>query len=123
MKKIIVRFALIFALWAVITPAKADSLIFVHSPGCMYCEMWRDDILPMYHKTTEGQRLPLRQVNLDKGMPKDLKHLIYPTFTPTFIIVNRQMQESGRILGYNEEFFWGFLQEAIKKLDRQKTTS
>ncbi len=123
MKKAIVLCALLFATWIVPNPAKADSLIFVHSPGCMYCEMWREQVLPMYHKTEEGKRLPLRQVNLDRGMPKDLKHLIYPSFTPTFIVMDDQNREVGRILGYNEEFFWGFIQQELKKLDRKKITS
>lgn len=97
--------------------AFADQMIFVHSPGCMYCQMWREEILPIYPKTAEGKRLPLREVNLDKGMPDDLKHLAYPSFTPTFIIVDGENQEVGRILGYNSEFFWGFVQKFIRKID------
>ncbi|NVK19286.1 MAG: hypothetical protein HWE30_11365 [Methylocystaceae bacterium] len=97
--------------------AFADQMVFVHSPGCMYCQMWREEILPIYHKTAEGKRLPLREVNLDKGMPDDLKDLAYPSFTPTFIIVDSENHEVGRILGYNPEFFWGFVQKFIRKID------
>jgi len=112
----------IFAWFLSFNQAIADELVFVHSPGCIYCEMWREDVLPMYHKTDEGKRLPLREVNLDGGLPEDLKHLLYPTFTPTFIILDKDDQEVGRILGYNDEFFWGFLAEEIKKLDRRSAS-
>lgn len=106
-----------FVMMWLIKPAAADQLIFVHSPTCLYCEAWRADIMPLYHKTDEGKRLPLREVNLDEGLPKDLKHLLYPSFTPTFIVVDDKNQEIGRILGYDKEFFWGFLQSYIQKLD------
>lgn len=110
-----------FCIW-MIWPhmGQAGQLIFVHSPGCMYCEMWRDEIQPIYPKTDEGKRLPIREVNLDHGLPKDLKHLLYPSFTPTFIVVDDNNKEIGRIVGYNEQFFWGFLRTEVKKLDARK---
>ncbi len=97
----------------------ADALIFFYSPGCMYCQMWEEEILPIYDKSEEGKRLPLRRVNIDKGMPQNLKHLTTPTFTPTFVVVDNNNQEAGRILGYNREFFWGFLQKFIRVLDQK----
>jgi hypothetical protein len=48
-----------------------------------------------------------------------LKHLPFPTFTPTFVVVDKNNQEAGRILGYNREFFWGFLQKFIHVLDQK----
>ena len=112
-------FIALFMLMVWPNTGQANQLVFVHSPGCLYCEMWRSEIGPIYHKTDEGKRLPLREVNLDRGLPADLKHLLYPAFTPTFIILDKDNNEIGRIVGYNEEFFWGFLQEEIKKLDAQ----
>ncbi|MDV7340910.1 hypothetical protein RYZ26_14985 [Terasakiella sp. A23] len=117
MNKLILAVFLIFSALSFGKKVQADEMIFVHSPACIYCQMWREEILPIYHKTDEGKRLPLREVNLDGGMPDDLKHLTYPSFTPTFIILNDKQEEVGRILGYNQEFFWGFVQENIKKLN------
>ncbi|WP_156950710.1 thioredoxin [Terasakiella pusilla] len=117
MKRLIFAISVLVVFATLSLQARADQMVFVHSPGCIYCEMWREDILPIYDKTDEGKRLPLREVNLDKGMPDDLKHLVYPSFTPTFIILDDKDKEVGRILGYNSEFFWGFVQNFIKKLD------
>lgn len=76
----------------------------------------------MYHKTDDSKRLPLREVNLDKGMPEDLKHLSLPNFTPTFIVVDDNNREVGRITGYNREFFWEFLAYYLKKMDAGPTS-
>ncbi len=109
-------------LFGEISVSRAETLIFFYSPGCMYCEAWREEILPIYPKTEEGKRLPLREVNLDGRMPDDLKHLIRPSFTPTFVILDDQNQEAGRVLGYNKEFFWDFLAHEIEKLGPKKAS-
>ena len=112
-------YSLLFVTALLVQPShgRAAELIFVHSPGCHFCNEWRKDVGSIYHKTEEAQRLSLREVNLLRGMPDDLAHLTRPTFTPTFIVLDDNNQEVGRILGYNEEFFWGFLQSYIQKMD------
>jgi thioredoxin-related protein len=100
--------------------ALADGLIFFHSPDCGYCKQWREDIGGTYSNTDEGKRLPLREVNAHGTLPKDLKHILPAPFTPTFVVIDDDNQEVGRILGYNPEFFWNFLDALIVKLDEGK---
>lgn len=109
-------------LWTVlggaITQVSAQELVFVHSPACVYCEQWRKEIAPAYPKSDEAKLLPLREVNRDDGMPEDLSHVLYPAFTPTFIVMDGNNQEVGRIVGYNPEFFWPFLTSLAQKVDK-----
>ncbi len=119
-KYIPILFALAFVL--PLKLAQAAELVFFHSPACTYCEMWRAEVGTMYHKTEEAKRLPIREVNLDLGMPDDLKHLNMPSFTPTFIVMNDDAKEVGRITGYNREFFWEFLAYYLKKMDGEKAS-
>jgi len=100
-----------------IPPAAAQELVYFHERGCPYCEMWEDDIQPMYDKTWEAERFPLRKEALHEGIPEDLKIDRSVQFTPTFVLVDESGAEVGRVTGYNPEWFWAFLDEAIRKHD------
>lgn len=117
MNKFLLSFLLFVSVQFSGSQALADRLVFFHSPGCVYCEMWRADIGGIYSKTEEGKRLPLREVNVHEPLPLDLKQINLPGFTPTFVVLDDDNQEIGRILGYNTEYFWGFLDGFIQKLD------
>lgn len=122
MKKTILALSCLLIVMTVSLQARAQELLFVHSPSCSYCAMWRAEVLPYYHKTDEGKVLPLRHIDLDEGMPKEFSHLLYPSFTPTFIVIDKNKQEVGRILGYDREFFWAFLSQYIKKMQSKPTS-
>ena len=77
----------------------------IDQQGCHYCQMWEAEIGPIYEKTEESQRAPLRKVDLRK-LPDDIEFTSRPVFTPTFVLVE-DGKELGRIEGYaGEEFFW-----------------
>jgi len=58
--------------------------------GCSWCEAFDREIAPIYHKTAEGQRAPLRRVDIDQPVPQDL----------AFIAVERLAKgESGVMVG------------------------
>lgn len=101
-------------------PAAASSpratLVMFEARGCVWCERWHEEIGPVYPKTAEGVRAPLRRVDLDEGRPGELHHLAPITYTPTFVLLH-DGREVGRILGYaGEDFFWGFLEQLVAKL-------
>lgn len=97
--------------------AKAAELLMFESPICEWCEAWNEEVGPIYPKTSEGSRAPLRRVNIYDERPVDLRNIEGIRFTPTFVLIDAAGKEIGRINGYpGEDFFWGLLSELIAKL-------
>jgi len=97
--------------------ARSAELVMFEQPGCVWCDTFDREIGPIYPKTAEGQRVPLRRVNIDNPLPNDLGFLVVERLAPLFILVDKG-REIGRIRGYpGEDNFWGLLGALIKKLD------
>ena len=101
--------------------ARAAELVMFEQAGCAWCEAFDREIAPVYGKTEEGQRAPLRRVDIAQNMPPDLAFLDVERLTPLFVLVE-QGREIGRIRGYpGEDHFWGLLGVLMKKLDAPGT--
>jgi thioredoxin-related protein len=99
----------------------AAELVMFEQAGCGWCETFDREIAPTYPKTAEGQRAPLRRVNIDRAVPPDLSFIQVERLAPLFVLVNNG-EEIGRIRGYpGEDHFWGLLSVLIKKLDAAAT--
>jgi len=81
-------------------------LVVVEAEGCIYCRLFRRDVLPAYEASTQGKDAPVRflDVNDIETARLDLKSSV--DIVPTFVIVKSQ-HEVGRISGYvgPENFF------------------
>jgi hypothetical protein len=108
-----------FALALLLTwPAQAAELIMFEQKGCVWCEKFNREVAPAYARTGEGQRAPLRRVDIGAPLPGDLAFVRRERFTPVFVLVD-QGREFGRIRGYpGDTFFWGLLANMIERLDR-----
>jgi thioredoxin-related protein len=107
------------AMFIVSLPAttRAADLIMFEQVGCVWCEAFNREIAPIYPKTAEGQRAPLRRVDIDQTVPQDLAFIAVERLAPLFVLVDKG-REIGRIRGYpGEDHFWGLLGVLIKKLD------
>lgn len=97
-------------------PVLAAELVYVFSPGCSYCRLWDKEIAPIYEKTAEGQRAPLKKIDLQDPDLESIKMERPVHYTPTFILM-QEGKELGRIEGYpGEDFFWGQLAKLLEKL-------
>jgi len=97
--------------------AQAGELVMFESKICEWCDAWHAEIGPIYPKTDEGKRAPLRMVDIHEARPDDLTDIEGVRFTPTFVLLDEHGQEVGRINGYpGDDFFWGLLGELIAKL-------
>jgi hypothetical protein len=97
--------------------APAAELVMFEQPGCPWCATFDREIAPIYPKTAEGQRAPLRRVDIMAPVPADLAFLQVERLTPLFILVDRG-REIGRIRGYpGEDHFWGLLGVLVGKLN------
>jgi hypothetical protein len=111
---------LLFALLglAAAFPAAAAELVMFEAAGCPYCARWNREIAPIYPKTAEGRRAPLRRVDIAGPRPADLGTITNIVYTPTFVLIENG-QEIGRIVGYGgEEIFWTLLTDLFARLDR-----
>ncbi|MFN6976739.1 MAG: thioredoxin family protein [Gemmobacter sp.] len=109
MRRLLAAFALIPFL---VLPAQAEGLrlLMVEQPGCIYCARWDAEVGDAYALTPEGQAAPLLRHRLRAALPYGVTLTRPAVFTPTFILLDAQGQETGRIEGYpGEDFFWGLL--------------
>jgi thioredoxin-related protein len=105
-----------------ITNALGAELVMFEQAGCVWCETFDREIAPVYAKTTEGQRAPLRRVNIDDPLPKDLNFIAVERLAPLFVLIDKG-REVGRIRGYpGEDHFWGLLGVLIQRLDADGTS-
>ena len=102
--------------------AQAAELIMFEQAGCPWCDTFNREIAPVYGKTEEGLRAPLRRVDIDQPVPPDLRFIAVERLTPLFVLVENG-KEIGRIRGYpGEDHFWGLLGVLIRKLDGAKSS-
>lgn len=103
------------AVFAFANTSGAAELLMVEEPGCVWCERWNDEIAPIYHKTAEGKRAPLRRIDISRQSGEGgLKYRVQ--YTPTFILLENG-REIDRIEGYpGPDFFWGLIGRMLQKL-------
>ncbi|MBS0535746.1 MAG: hypothetical protein JSR72_16955 [Proteobacteria bacterium] len=98
-------------------PAGAAELVMFEDAGCVWCARFNAEVGPIYSKTDEGKRAPLRRVDSGGALPADLAFIAPERLTPLFVLVDGG-REIGRIRGYpGEDHFWGLLDVLLKKLD------
>ncbi len=101
----------------------AAELVMFESEICEWCQVWHQEIGGVYAKTPEGRKARLRRIDIDDPRPADLQFVRGIRFTPTFVLVDKGV-EIGRIAGYpGEDFFWGMLDQILKRLDNIKPPS
>ena len=100
--------------------ARAAELVVVQRDGCPWCAAFDREIAPVYGKTEEGSRAPLRRIELGHT-PSDLAFLSVDRLTPEFIMVDGG-REIGRIRGYpGPDSFWMQLAVLMRRLDAAAT--
>ena len=97
-------------------PARAAELVMFDDPGCVWCRKWLAEVGPGYPHSEEGQRAPLRRIDIKDHGRSGLTLRSRVTATPTFVLVD-DGQEVGRITGYpGAENFYPMLDELLRKL-------
>jgi hypothetical protein len=117
--KLLSRVVLLGAMFMSLSVAnlRAAELVMFEQAGCVWCEAFNRDIAPVYGKTDEGRRAPLRRIDIAGPVPAELAFIDIEKLTPLFVMVDNG-REIGRIRGYpGEDNFWGLLSVLIKKLD------
>ena len=90
------------------------NLIYVEQQGCIYCEIWDEELSAIYPKTAEGNFAPLVRVDISEYDEK-IEFANPVVFTPTFILT-KNLREIARIEGYiGDDLFWGMLEVILKR--------
>ncbi len=100
-------------------PESTAELIMFEQDGCEWCEVWNEQIAPIFPKTPEGKCASFQRVDIhdeSAGLLQKVKPIVY---TPTFVVMENG-KEVGRVLGYaGEDFFWFLLREQLRKLAKK----
>ncbi len=101
--------------------ATAAQLVMFEERGCPWCAAFRREVLPIYGNTDEAKVAPIRRVDIFAPRPKDLAHIRRIRVSPTFVLLDDDGREVGRILGYpGFDTFWELLDALLQKLERQR---
>lgn len=84
----------------------AAELIMIEVDNCIYCEVFRRDVLPAYMASPRSKEAPIRFVDYNAPAADELPLNAPVSIVPTFVMV-RENKEVGRIPGYvgRAEFF------------------
>jgi hypothetical protein len=121
MARLVVRLltAMLIAV-ALTSTSLAAELIMFHDAHCVWCGRFDAEIGPLYGKTAEGQRAPLRRVDAGKPLPPELAFIETERLTPVFVLIDHG-REVGRIRGYpGDDHFWGLLGTLLAKLPPER---
>ncbi len=90
-------------------------LIMFERAGCPWCAKWDAEVGPVYEKTWEGKRAPIRRLSMYPPYPPALSFIKDIVYSPTFVLI-RGKSEIGRIVGYpGEAFFYVNLSQLLEK--------
>ena len=88
-------------------PKGADlELVVMEAPGCIYCTVFRRDVLPAYLASAQAKDVPIRFLDVNDEQVASLGLDQPVNIVPTFVILKRN-KEVGRVPGYvgPEAFF------------------
>lgn len=74
-------------------------LVVFEANGCIYCEVFRSDVLPLYKGTPRSQQAPIRFVNLSHADESKMGLTEPIRIVPTAVLFDKG-QERGRVAGY-----------------------
>lgn len=90
-------------------PAQSETrveLLVVEVKGCVYCGLFRRDVVPAYHGSDRARAVPMRFVDLD-ALGGRIAGMSSPIDTVPTVLVMQDDKEIGRVAGYvgPETFF------------------
>ena len=84
-------------------PSSPYELVVFEADGCIYCENFRSDVLPLYRNSQIGRETPIRFVNVSRSDETKMGLSGAITIAPTVVLMH-QGQEVDRIVGYTGPF-------------------
>ena len=105
------------ALFAAGGQANAAELLMFEQAGCPFCEAFDAEIAPGYPASNAGRLAPLRRVDIHDDRRGGIDTLSPAVFTPTFLLVDDEGREIGRLEGYpGRKWFYPEIDALIDRL-------
>jgi thioredoxin-related protein len=79
--------------------ANQYELVVFEADGCIYCEVFRQQVVPLYTASSTSREVPLRFVNVSKSDETKMGISGAITIAPTVVLL-RDGREVNRITGY-----------------------
>lgn len=96
--------------------SSVELLVFEH-PECVYCRVFRRDVVPKYQEAIQATRAPLRFIDLEKTDTGGLGLNARIHTVPTVVLV-KDGREVDRIVGYwSPDNFFKMLAYMLNKAD------
>lgn len=92
--------------WTTAKPTPTFEMVVLEVPGCIYCNVFRQRLLPTYKASKQSKQLPIRFVDVNDPAVAEIGLKQPIGIVPTFVILENN-QEIGRIPGYmgRRDFF------------------
>jgi thioredoxin-related protein len=89
-----------------VPPLDSLELVVIEADGCIFCQIFRSDVLPSYEASEQGKQMPAHFVDINDMEATHIEFKGAVDIVPTFIVV-KDHHEVGRIPGYvgPENFF------------------
>ncbi|MBF0358775.1 MAG: hypothetical protein HQL70_09215 [Magnetococcales bacterium] len=121
MKKFSTIIPAVFLLAMVVFPSQAfaeplGQVIYFKHDYCPWCRIFDDEVMGIFNKTKEGKEVPITKVDLKKDLDKFPVIAKTIHYVPTFVVLDREGKERGRIFGYSRNFFWPNLEKIVKPI-------
>jgi len=79
--------------------ASEYELVVLEVSRCIYCKLFRRDVVPTYNATTHAKTVPMRFVDLDHGTVTAFQLTAPIDTVPTVVLLHRS-REVGRLAGH-----------------------
>lgn len=97
--------------------ADSAELLMFEQAGCPYCARFDAEIAPNYPESEAGQRAPLRRVDIFEDRRGGYADIEPAVFTPTFVMIDDEGEEVGRLQGYpGKRYFYGEIEPMLDTL-------
>jgi len=98
-------------------PDAEMEIVVVEAEGCVYCEIFRRDVLPSYRLSPRGRQMPLRFLDINEVEERRLPLAAPVAMVPTAVLL-KDHQEVGRIEGYvGPEAFFHSVNRLLSRAD------
>ena len=95
-------------------------MLMFERAGCSWCAAFDREVAPIYARSPESKRAPLRRIDVTRPIPADLGFVAIDRWTPVFVLIDNG-REVGRIRGYpGEDHFWGLFGTLMRQLEETR---
>lgn len=96
----------------------ALQFVVIEAEGCIYCHLFRRDVLPSYLSSPRAQQVPIRFLDVNEAEAEGGVGLSSPIDVVPTVVLLKENKEVGRIPGYlGPESFFHSVSYLLRRVD------